>query len=83
MKSGPFLLLHPVHTLGSLWSVCAGCTCTEILSLTHPHRNSSPRFSVAQGVDDDIQGAEHPYHSKCLVGLNSVACSIFFVKCRS
>ena len=60
-----------IDTLTNLHSVCAGCTCADILSLTHPHRNSSPLGSVAQGVDEDIQGAEPPYHSKRLKGLNT------------
>ena len=66
-----------IYTLTSLRSVCAGCTCADISSLTHPHRNSSPRVSVAQGVDEDIQSAEPPYHSKRLVGLN------MFKRCSS
>jgi hypothetical protein len=60
-----------IYTLSSLWSVCVGRTCADILSLTHPHRNSSPRDSVAQRVDENIQGAVHPYHSKRLEGFTS------------
>ena len=77
VKFGSYIYVHmyhtvPVHniyTLTSLWSVCAGHTCAVILSLTHPHRNSSPRGLVTQGVDGDIQGAKPPYHSKRLDGL--------------
>ena len=47
--------------------------CADILSLTHTQRISSPRGSVVQRVDEDIQGAEPPYHSKRLVGLKLVA----------
>jgi len=67
-----------IYTHTSLWSVCAGCMCADILSLTHPHRNTSPRGSVAQRVDEDIQGAEPPYHSKRLVGLNIHYCVQIF-----
>jgi hypothetical protein len=68
-----------IYTLTSLWSVCAGCTCVDILSLTHPHRNSSPRGLVSQRVDEDIQGAEPPYHPKRLVGFSLLGINFQFV----
>jgi len=64
-----FLFTIYIDALTSLRFVCDGCMCADILPLTYPHRNSSPRGLVAQGVDEDIQGAEPPYHSKRLVGL--------------
>jgi hypothetical protein len=51
------------------YGLCAGCTCAGILALTHTHRTSCPRGSVAQRVDEDKQGAKPPYHSKRLEGL--------------
>lgn len=43
------------------------------LLVKHPHPKSSLRGSLAQRVDEDIQGAEPPFHSEHLVGLNLVA----------
>ena len=65
--------VHNIYTLTTLWTVCAGCTCADILSLTHPHRDSCPRGSVAQGFDEDIQSAEPPYLFNRLEGLKMVA----------
>jgi len=43
-----------------------------ILLVKYPHRKSSLRGSVAQRVDEDIQGGESPYHPYHLVGLSNL-----------
>ena len=44
-----------------------------ILLVKHPHRKSSARGSVAQRVDEDIQGGESPYHL-VVTSLNVTLC---------
>ena len=51
-----------------------------VLLLTRPKKKSSPRGSVAQTADENIQSGESPYHSNHLVGLNTIEAKIFVHK---
>ena len=58
----------------NIWLFCLLSLCwvhvfCVALSLTPSHKKSSPRSSVAQTADENIQGAELPCHSNHLAGL--------------